>query len=184
MAATIEQAGGWRWSPWRITGWGLAASLLLLPAVAMRFTPEVNWTAFDFVFAAALIGGVGVAFEVAVRMTRSVPYRSGVAVALAAAFLLVWVNGAVGMIGSEDNPFNLLFLGVIALALAGAIAARFRAAGTARAMIAAAVAQGAIGVAGMAADLRGGVLSAALAGLGLLSAALFRKAASADAAGG
>jgi hypothetical protein len=177
MAGTIEQGGGRHGNPWRIAGWGLAASLLLVPAVAMRFTREVDWTAFDFMFAAILIGGVGIAFEAAVRMTANIAYRAGIAVALAAIFLLVWVNGAVGMIGSENNPYNLLFIGVIVLALAGAVAARFRAAGMARAMIVAAVAQAAVGAAGISADLRGGILSTAFAGLWLLSAALFRQAA-------
>ena len=35
--------------PWRFVGWGIAASLLLLPLFAMQFTPEVNWTASDFI---------------------------------------------------------------------------------------------------------------------------------------
>jgi hypothetical protein len=163
-------------NPWRVAGWSIAALLLLTPLVAMQFTDEVNWTGFDFIFAAVLIGGVGLVFELAVRSTRNIAYRAGVGVALAAAFLTVWVNAAVGMIGSEDNPYNLLFLGVVAVALVGAIAARFRAAGTAAAMAVAAIAQACLGIIGLSADLRGGILSTALASLWLLSAALFRAA--------
>ena len=33
---------------WRPAIWGAAAFLLVLPAVAMQFTSEVNWTASDF----------------------------------------------------------------------------------------------------------------------------------------
>src|SRR4051794_6865924 len=94
-----------RGSRWRLAGWSLAAGLLLLPLVAMHFTKEVNWTVFDFLFAGLLIGGVGLVLEVAVRMTRNPFYRMAVAAALAASFLTIWVNGAVGMIGSEDNPY-------------------------------------------------------------------------------
>lgn len=164
-------------SVWRVAGWSAAAALLLLPLVAMQFTAEVNWTSFDFLFAAVLIGGVGLAFELAVRMTRSFAYRAGIAAALAAAFVIVWANAAVGMIGSEHNTYNLLFVGVIAVAFAGAIIARFRAAGMAGAMLAAAIAQACVAVAGMSADLRGGILSAVLAAPWLVSAWLFRKAA-------
>jgi hypothetical protein len=177
MANNGEAIGGRRGMPWRIMAWGFAALLLLLPLVAMQFDSGVNWTLSDFVFAGVLIGSVGLAFELAVRMTRSVPYRAGAGLALAAAFLIVWANGAVGMIGSEDNPFNLLFAGVILLALAGAIAARFRSAGMALAMTAAAIAHGAVAIAGMVSDPRGGILSLAFAAPWLLSAALFRKAA-------
>jgi hypothetical protein len=168
---------GRRWSPWRILGWGIGASMLLLPAVAMQFTDEVNWTAFDFLFAGAMIGGVGLLFELAVRSTRNSAYRAGVGAALAAAFLTVWANGAVGMIGSEHNPYNFLFIGVIAVALLGALIALFRPAGMALAMLVAAVGQACAGLGGLSADPRGAVLSTGFAGLWLLSAALFRKAA-------
>jgi hypothetical protein len=148
----------------------------------MRFTAEVNWTASDFVFAAVLIGGVGLLLELAVRRSGSLAFRAGAAVAIAAGFLTIWVNAAVGMIGSEDNPHNLLFLGVVALALAGAVAVRFRARGMAGAMALAAAAQLAAAFAGMASDPHGAVLSALFAGPWLLSAASFRKAARASGA--
>jgi hypothetical protein len=158
-------------------GWGTAALLLLLPLAAMQFTAEVRWDEEDFIFAGVLIGAVGIAYELTVRMTRNWGYRAAVAVALAAAFLIIWANGAVGMIGSEGNPYNLLFGGVIVIALVGAVIARFRPAGLARAMIAAAIAQVGVAAVGLSTDVLGGVLSAAFAGLWLLAAALFRRAA-------
>lgn len=161
---------------WRAIGWGSAALLLLLPLIAMQFTDEVAWTAFDFIVMGLLFGTAGLGFELAVRMSSSWAYRAGAGAAIVAAFLLVWVNLAVGMIGSEDNSYNLLFGGVIAVALAGAAAARFRAGGMAGAMIAAAVAQAAVGLGGLATDPRGGVLSTAMAGLWLIAAWLFWKA--------
>lgn len=174
MANTLETARCG--SPWRIVGWGIAAALLLLPLVAMQFTAEVNWTLSDFVFAAILIGGVGVAFELTVRMSRNNSFRAGAAAAIAASFLTIWVNAAVGMIG-DDNPYNLLFLGVIGVALLGAVVARFRPAGMAVAMLAAALAQVAVAAGGLSTDVRGAILSAGFAGIWLLSAALFRNAA-------
>ena len=61
--------------------------------------------------------------------------------ALATSFLLVWINGAVEIIGDEDNPANLMFMVIILMAVAGAIAARFEAARMARAMFVAAGAE-------------------------------------------
>jgi len=168
--------------PWRLLGWSIPAILLLLPLIAMRFTDEVNWTGSDFVFAAVLFGSVGLAFELIVRRSSSLSYRLGAVMAVIGAFLTVWVNGAVGMIGSEDNPYNMLFLGVPLVALAGAVVARFKAAGMVWAMVAAAAAQAGLGLYGIAADPRGGVLSTGFAILWLLGAALFAKAARQQAA--
>lgn len=125
---------------WRIAGWGLLAGLLALPAVAMRFTGEVNWTASDFVFAAIMLGALGLGFELVARASSSWWYRAGMAAAMLGAFLLVWINLAVGIIGSEHNDANLMFAGVLAVGVGGACLARFAAAGMARAMGAAAIA--------------------------------------------
>ncbi|HEU5286630.1 MAG TPA: hypothetical protein VFU20_09025 [Sphingomicrobium sp.] len=182
MAREARKGGGRSWSPWRIAGWSIPALLLLLPAVAMQFTSEVDWTASDFVFAGMLFGSVGLAFELIVRKSRSLAYRFGAGLAVVAAFLTVWVNGAVGMIGSEDNPYNLVFGGVLVVALVGAVLARFEASGMGRAMAVTAVAQAAAGAVGFATDARGAALSMAFAGQWLLSAASFRNAAREQAA--
>ena len=168
-AENMTRRGG---IPWRVLGWGTAALLLLLPYVA-----DAPWTASDFVFAAVMIGSVGLAFELIVHKSSSVTYRAGAVLAVVGAFLTVWVNGAVGMIGSEGNPYNLLFGGVLVVALAGAIVARFEPAGMARAMAVTAIAQAAVGAFGLSANLLGGSLSIAFAGLWVLAAALFFAAA-------
>lgn len=175
-----------RSTPWRLVGWGAAVALILTPLVAMQFTREVNWTAADFVFAIVMIGGVGLLFELAVRASRSWSYRGGVALALAAAFLTIWINAAVGIIGNEDNPLNLVFLVVIALAIAGSILAAGKAALMARAMAVAAGAQALVGIVVFAADSGASlppgpvkllILIEGFAALWLASALMFRKAA-------
>lgn len=176
MAETVRNWGVRRWNGLRLTLWGAAGALLLVPAAAMQFTREVHWTGFDFLLAALLIGGVGVAAEAAVRVNRQPAHSAGCACALGAALLIVWANGAVGMIGDEDNRYNLLFLAVIALAVAGAAAARFRPRGMAAAMAVAGVTQVAVALGGYPADSRGAVFSLVLAGPWLLAAALFRTA--------
>jgi hypothetical protein len=64
-----------------------------------------------------------------------------VGVALATALLLVWINLAVGIIGSEDNPANWMYLGVLAVLVIGALITRFRPQGMARVLSATALAQ-------------------------------------------
>lgn len=68
-------------------------------------------------------------------------YRTAVGLALGSALLLAWVNGAVGIIGSEDNEANLMYGGVLVVGAIGAIIARFKPEGMARALFATALAQ-------------------------------------------
>lgn len=167
---------GRRWRLWRIAMWGSAAFLLLLPAIAMRFTAEVNWTASDFVVMGAMLAAACGACELAASASENGSYRLAALVAIGAAFLTVWANLAVGMIGSEDSAYNLLFGGVIGIGLVGAILAELRPAGMAKAMAAAAIAQGLVSAFGLPADTRGAVFSMAFALPWLVSALLFRKA--------
>ena len=112
--------------PWRPLGWGAAALLLALPFVAMQFTKEVNWTLSDFIAFGIMLLMVGVPLELAVRMSRNWSYRAGALVALIGMFLTVWANLAVGIVGSEDNPANVLFFGALLAGIAVAVAGRFR----------------------------------------------------------
>lgn len=164
-------------NPWRIAAWSIATLLLLLPLVAMQFTREVNWTASDFVFAGVLIGGLGSAAELTVRRTQVPAYRAGVVVAAVASFATIWADAAVGLIGDGPNIFNLLFPGLVPLALAGAAIARFRAAGLALTMTLVAIANLVIAVVGLPSDARGGLFSMGFAIPWLMAALLFRRAA-------
>ncbi len=133
-----------------VVGVALAtAFILLIPLLAMRITDEVVWTLFDFVFAGALIFGTGLTYVLVpliARKTGNISYRFAVGLALAAAFMLVWVTGAVGIIGSEDNDANLMYGGVLAVGIIGVIIARFRPHGMARALLATALAQASVAV--------------------------------------
>ena len=139
----VKRAG--RGSKWRIAGWGTAVALILLPLVAMQFTKEVNWTLGDFVFAIIMFGSVGVGLELAVRK-RSRAYTVAAGLALLVSFLSFWFTGAVGIIGNENEDSNLLFLGVVVVALAGSAIALFRPRGMGIAMGVAAAAQLAVPV--------------------------------------
>ncbi|CAN5227444.1 hypothetical protein BH10PSE1_BH10PSE1_33760 [soil metagenome] len=170
----------------RVIGWILVVGLLITPAIAMRFTDEVRWTISDFAFAGVVLIGAGAIAELAVRASGDWSYRIGAGLAVLTSVLLLWINGAVGIIGSENNPANLLYLGIITAAFVGAVASRFRASGLSLAMCCMAGLQALIGV---VAVLRGWgegsenwprpviILSAVFALMWLASAVLFRRAA-------
>lgn len=132
-----------RWRALRILPWVVAALLLVLPAIAMRFEVDgVAWSARDFTTMGALLFVACACFEIAARLAPNFTYLLAAAFGIGAGFLLAWANLAVGIIG--DGPANLMFLGVVLVAIFGAIVARCRAAGMARAMVATA---GALGLA-------------------------------------
>ena len=181
-----EARSGRRGSRWSLAVWGAAALLMLTPAVAMQFSESMDWTAFDFALLGGLLGGLCLGFELAVRRSGSAAYQVAAGLALTAMVLLILINGAVGVIGSEDEAANLLFAGVLAVALVGAVVARFRPAGLARAMLAAALAQALVPVAAWALwpEARALIwspqvlgLTAGFAATWLVSAWLFRRAA-------
>ena len=145
----------------------------------------MNWDWLDFLVAGALLAAVGGGYAFAVRTSGNAAYRTAVAVALGAALVLVWVNGAVGIIGNENNDANMLYLGVLAVGVVGALLARFRPAGMSRAMIASALAQILVPTIAIVAGIAGSgpawpwdviVLTAFFCGLWLTSAWLFRAA--------
>lgn len=120
------------------------------------------------------------------RKPGNTTYKSAVCVALAAAFFLFWVNGAVGIIGNENNDANLMYWGVLAVGGIGAIIARFQPHGMARALFAMALAQVLVAVVALIAGLGSTgpiwpwdvlILTGFFAALWLGSALLFRHAA-------
>ncbi|XXX77423.1 hypothetical protein WMF30_01440 [Sorangium sp. So ce134] len=158
--------------------WGAAALVLLLPGIAMQFTEEVAWGLADFaIFGAMLVGACG-AYELSARGTSNHAYRAAVGVALAAAFILVWMNLAVGIIGNEGNPANWMYGGVLAVGIVGAILARFQPQGMERALVATAIAQASVAVIALLAGLGYTlILTGIFVALWLISARLFRRAA-------
>ena len=73
-------------------------------------------------------------------------YRLAIVAALATGLILLWVIGAVGLIGVEGAPFARSYGGVLAVGVIGALIARVRPGGMARAMVGAAFAQALVAV--------------------------------------
>jgi hypothetical protein len=135
MTAQVGTPGGMR-VPWRAIGWGTAGALLLIPALA-----NFPWTQSDYLFAAILFGTIGLTLELTFRKSANPFFRLAVGLALAVSFFLVWISGAVGIIGDEGDPANLLFSGVLGIALLGSFVSRGRPGGMAWAMATAGVAE-------------------------------------------
>jgi hypothetical protein len=137
----VEIAQMYRGSGWRLAGWGVAVALLAAPFIAMQLNAQgVDWSAADFIVMGVMLGTVGGLIELAVHLTPNRLYRAGVALAVLGAFLTVWVNLAVGIVGSENNPDNQLFFVALLMGIAGAISARAKPDGMSRAMLTTAVA--------------------------------------------
>jgi hypothetical protein len=104
--------------------------LLMIPAAAMLLRVE-GWDVADFIVMWTLIAGVMLTYRLMTRKAVRGAYRAAAGLALAAGLLLIWVNGAVGIIGSEDNPANMLYGGVLAIGFLGAVLARLEPVGMA-----------------------------------------------------
>ena len=78
--------------------------------------------------------------------TGNTAYKSAVGLALATPLLLVWMIGAVGVLGRDGDRADLMYIGVFAVGMIGAIIARFQPHGMARALIATALAQALVAV--------------------------------------
>jgi hypothetical protein len=113
-------------------------------------------------------------------------YRSALGLAIGTALFLLWSMAALGVIGEEGDRADLMYFGVLAVGIIGALLARFRPHGMARALVATALAQGLVAVIALIAGKHQSPISSVWEILGLngmfaalfiTSAWLFRRAA-------
>ena len=89
MTATMT-FGDRLWTGLRILGWLGVAAILIAPAIAMRFTTEVNLTQSDCVFAGILLIGGGAIVELFALKVRNSVVRIGFARAVVAIVAVIW----------------------------------------------------------------------------------------------
>ena len=75
----------------------ITAAFLMVPAVAMLFTNEVNWGPGDFLTMGALLFGSGLAYVLITRSIAGRAARIAVGAGLAIVVLTVWAELAVGI---------------------------------------------------------------------------------------
>jgi drug/metabolite transporter (DMT)-like permease len=106
----------------------------------------MNWTLFDFVVAGGLLTTTLMAGWVIFRRGHSAAHRLAGGLAALGALVMVWANGAVGLVSTPDDSANLLLLGVLPIGLMIAVIERFRAEGLVRGFAVMAVLQLAAGI--------------------------------------
>jgi hypothetical protein len=136
-----RELGARAWNYWRIGRWTAALALLLTPLVMMQISDGWRWTLRSFLLAGAVIGAVGLLYELAERASRSRAFRAGVAVALLTSFLTAWST----VVRDDGNGIGF-FLVIFAAAVVG-FSAWFRAAGLARTALGVAIMQALLGLA-------------------------------------
>lgn len=169
----------------RAAAWIFALFLLLTPLIAMQFTTEVNWSLADFALFALMLLAAGAALEFLITKSRHISYQLAAAIAILSSFLLVWLNGAVGLIGNENEPVNAVYFVVLAVGLAGAALTRLKARGMYKVLLSMSVLQLSVVILALSLGLAKTsvgvieilVLNSIFAGAWLVSAYLFKKAA-------
>lgn len=86
-------------------------------------------------------------------LTGKTAYRSALGIALAASLMLVWLSLGVGIIGRDGDPANIMYFGVIAVGLVGAVLARMQPVGMSRTLFGMALAQALVAAIALAARL-------------------------------
>ena len=114
--------------------------ILSIPLVAMQFTDQVKWTLLDFIIMGSLIFSAGFSYILLTRSSSNVIYRVAFAIAIGSTFLVIWVNLAVGLIGSGPNAANLMYAGIVAIVIIGSFISGFTAKGMERVMFTTAIA--------------------------------------------
>lgn len=165
---------GWRASRWRITAWSSAALVVML----ILLVDDVDWETGVVIILGIFLVTPAVLHELASRYSGERAFKLALTLAIGATLLLLWVNGAVGIIGDDDNPANMIYLAIPAVVLIGAVIARLKPHGMKRTLYLAAAAQVLVfGIALAAGWGFTGPITVFFVGMWLSSATLFRKAA-------
>jgi uncharacterized membrane protein YoaK (UPF0700 family) len=102
---------------------------------------QLNWGVGDFVFVAVIFFGGLAAYRFVSRRGQGSMFHTAVVLSLVTALSMIWITLAVGIIGSEDNQANIMYVGVLGIGLLGSLIARFRATGMSRTMVTVTMAQ-------------------------------------------
>jgi hypothetical protein len=105
----------------------IGTGLMLLIPLVLTLLASWHWRPGALLLAVVLLlGGAGLTYELMTRKMGNLAnraYQFAVGVALAAVFILVWMNAAVGGILGDD-PANMMYFGVLLVGFIGAVIAR------------------------------------------------------------
>jgi hypothetical protein len=120
-----------------------AASVMLASAVILVVTAVIMANGDPEVMSLRVLAAtIIIAIAYAVTNRHSASHRIAVGMALTATFILFWMIGAVGIMGTDDqHPADVMYIAVFVVGTIGAIIARFQPEGMVRVMLATAVVQ-------------------------------------------
>ena len=116
----------------------VTAGVLLIPLWGNTYIDGWNWHWYTFVLAAAFVFSAALTYQLVVKGMSNKAYRFAVGLAVVAAFALTWGNR---VLAADENPANLMYVGVVVIGVIGAAISRLRARGMARTLFVTAVAQ-------------------------------------------
>lgn len=120
--------------------WAIVMTLILTISVVASLTNEVQYNeTIAYIIMLLVIGGTYELWQW--LKTHNTRYRFAFGVGLTGLFFLGWVSGAVGIIGSENNPANLMYWAVPTIGLTGSLLSRFKRSGMVSTLFAMAVVQ-------------------------------------------
>jgi nitrate/nitrite transporter NarK len=117
--------------------------LFLIPLIGNYTIAGWHWSLFDFIFIGILLCSLGSTYALGIQKTNSLYYKTAIGIALVAVLLLIWINGAVGIIGDGDvdTPPTLFYIGVLSIFLIGSIISGLKPSGMAKVLFITATAQ-------------------------------------------
>lgn len=79
---------------------GIVAILMLIPAIAMQYTKEVNWTILDFMVMGTLLLITSLVIEYSLKKIKNSNYKIVIIFGIVLVFLAIWAELAVGLFNS------------------------------------------------------------------------------------
>lgn len=77
-----------------------SGALLLVPFIGSQFSQEVQWSGFDYMVAAILLGGTSFVLDFVLAKAKNKQTRWAWGILVLLALVLVWAELAVGVFGS------------------------------------------------------------------------------------
>jgi len=77
-----------------------SGALLLVPFIGSQFSQEINWSGFDYIVAAILLGTTSVVLDFVLTKAKNKQSRWAWGIAVVLALALVWAELAVGVFGT------------------------------------------------------------------------------------
>jgi len=105
--------------------WITVTLSIFLVFLSILIPNEVQWK--ELVAYIIILSAIGGIYEVWQWLKKkSSYYRYAFIIGFLGAFFIGWANGAVGIIGNEDNPANLMYVAIFIVGLIGSLISRFK----------------------------------------------------------